>query len=79
MQGIDARCSNGHVQQIVLSGYTREHAQQLAALMDGTSELYFYKPREHPVEGSKIGRCDICDGWVECSLFGYEDILSVDE
>jgi len=46
-------------------------AQQLAGLLDGTSPLYRYPPRTHPLPGSTIGRCGICGAWLTCTLVGY--------
>jgi hypothetical protein len=70
--GIEAVCGNGHVQRISLQGYTRQYAEQLAGLMDGTSDLYHTKPRDNPIIGSPLGRCGICGSWIECSVYGFD-------
>lgn len=72
-QGVDLRCDNGHEQKIVLHGYSRAAAIDFARMVDGTSPMYAYPPRQFPVEGSPLARCGICRAWINGRLFGYDE------
>jgi len=70
-RGITSTCEQGHRQVLVTPDMGEAEAQQLAGLLDGTSPLYRYPPRTHPLPGSTIGRCGICGAWLTCTLVGY--------
>lgn len=71
-QGIVIRCEAGHEQRILTPDFTREMAQELGTMMDGTNPIYVYPPREFPMEGSKLGKCQRCGAWYKSTLFGYD-------
>jgi hypothetical protein len=73
MRGILATCENGHEQRLLTPDRTVRSARRLAGIMDGTSPFYAFPPRTHPIQGGKVGKCGICDAWISCTLFGYED------
>ena len=53
-----------HTSYITLEGCTREYADRLAGIMDGTSDFYLYPPRDSPTPGSMLARCQRCQGWL---------------
>ncbi len=71
-QGLVITCENGHQQTIYLPDHSETEARMLGAIMDGTSDFFVSKPREHPLEGSRLAKCGICDAWFTCQIFGYE-------
>lgn len=50
-------CKGGHLQKFRYVGFTREYVEHHLGLMDGTSPLYKFPPREG--DGSVIGKCGI--------------------
>jgi len=70
-QGINQTCENQHTVNYALEGYTRDTAVTLAAFLDGTSDIYKYKPADDPT--STIGRCGLCGSPLTCTVYGYED------
>ena len=48
-------CENGHRQSMTVDGYTREDADALAGMIDGTSPSFVTSPREDPK--STLARC----------------------
>jgi hypothetical protein len=56
-QTLELRCEAGHVQELRLRGYTREGAEHLGKIMDGTHPMYKHPPRADPQPGGVVGRC----------------------
>lgn len=71
-QGVNLVCENGHEQRILLQGMDRSYAAEWAAMLDGTSDMFVYKPRDHPADGGLVGRCGICRAWITATLFGFD-------
>lgn len=61
-----ATCEEGHTQQLHVDGMTREWAESLAGLMDGTSSFYIRSPRSD--DSSLIGKCGICGSQINCKV-----------
>jgi hypothetical protein len=57
-----------HRAQVRVEGVSREYAEQLAGIMDGTSEFYLYTPRDNPTPGSHLAHCQICGGWFRATV-----------
>lgn len=74
-QGVELLCENNHRQRIYLRGMTAEMADDYAGILDGTSPVYAYPPREHPVTESSIGRCQFnsCGAWFRATPFGFRN------
>lgn len=72
-QGVVLHCENGHDQRIAIQGMDRSYAQEWAALLDGTSDMYVYKPRDHPLDGGHVARCGACGAFFTATLFGFDD------
>ena len=66
----------GHRWEIPLEGFSREYAEQLAGIMDGTSPFYISPPRETPVDGSMMARCEVCGGWFRATVYEAQWIVS---
>lgn len=75
-QGLLIKCENGHEQRLKLRGYTLLDAQNLGGIMDGTSRHFKYPPRDSPIEGSSIARCDQCKAWFTATPYGYEESVT---
>lgn len=63
---VKAVCESGHVQTFKLdcNTFSREYAEQWAALLDGTSQMYVYPPGRESV----IGKCGICQEPYKCEV-----------
>lgn len=79
---ITATCSAGHKSTIRYSGFTLEMAIVQAGLLDGSSPLYIYPPKEG--DGGKIGRCQWaepgqkpCGKWFKCTIEEVQNGKSV--
>lgn len=61
---ITVRCTSdkNHAKKLRLKEETKEYVDNLAALLDGTSQFYVLKPG--PL--SPIGKCATCGGQVVC-------------
>lgn len=56
---LEVKCEGGHTQSILVAGVSsREWAEIMCGLMDGTSDLYRSKPSDNP--NSSIGKCASC-------------------
>jgi len=63
---ITATCGKGHSQRIRFEGdfFTLQYVRSLAALLDGSSEMYLHPPGLE----STIGKCGICGSQIACSV-----------
>ena len=69
MRGIIFRCGGcDGVQRVYLPDHPKREAEDLAGLMDGSSEMYIYKPGPE----STIGKCVNCGAQFKADLFGYD-------
>ncbi len=58
-------CDNGHIQTMTYGpGFTREWVEAQARILDGTSEMYVFKPGPESV----IGKCGICGAQIKCEV-----------
>lgn len=71
-QGIVSQCENGHEQRVFTPSLPKAQAESLAELLDGTSPMYRYPPRDFPSKWSTLAKCGICGGWFTSTLFGYD-------
>jgi hypothetical protein len=62
------QCDNipEHRQEIHYDAPSLEDAQRYAGLLDGSSPLYKYPPREDP--DAQIGRCGLCGSLFTCTV-----------
>lgn len=63
---IHLECEQGHSSDIQMYGYDLDGAQQIASLMDGTSEYYVSSPRDDPK--SMLAHCAVCDTLITASV-----------
>lgn len=63
------RCEQGHTQTLLTPDHSKEQAEMLAGLMDGTSRFYVLKPTAE----SFMGRCATCKTRFTSKLFGFSE------
>src|SRR5262245_31221790 len=56
---LEVKCESGHHQNLTFEGeeVTREWLIEYGKIMDGTSPIYKYPPREYPMDFSMCGKC----------------------
>jgi hypothetical protein len=63
-----ARCREGHTQTIEYQGIPRRFVENQAGLMDGSSELFKFRPMPGRGEPGTIGKCGICGSQITCQV-----------
>jgi hypothetical protein len=63
---VSARCRGGHTQKLTIGPCTKEWAESLAGLLDGTHPLYVTSPRDDA--NSQIAHCLTCGSLVDCTV-----------
>jgi hypothetical protein len=70
---VTCKCEQGHESSFTTDGMSLEYVKVMAGLLDGSSDHYVYKPREHPVSGGTIGKCEICGTWFSATVEELKD------